>query len=176
MSPVTVPPSTVEYVPFELWAIRGTGWFSRVIRLVTLSDCSHVAAVFVDAAGRAVGVEAYEGVGVRTFNPAARASQLGDRLVRLRWRIPVSHSLEIADFVAREHGAPYDYGGIVRFVLPTLRPSATRWYCSELGEAICRLARIAFPHDQPRARWSPARLARSLHARRVWTSTAGYSA
>jgi hypothetical protein len=42
-------------------------------------------------------------------------------------------------FIQREYASPYDWAGIVRFVLPWVRPSRKRWFCSEF--VACALAR-----------------------------------
>ena len=39
-------------------------------------------------------------------------------------------------FVAHELGCGYDWCGVARFVLPFLKPSKSRWFCSELAAAV----------------------------------------
>lgn len=39
---------------------------------------------------------------------------------------------KIFDYCAREAGSEYDYIGILRFLIPSIGQSETKWFCSEL--------------------------------------------
>lgn len=58
-----------------------------------------------------------------------------DREIFLSVDVPVDTLLP---WLQKEDGSPYDYLGVFRFVLPFIRGSKDRWFCSELVAAALR--------------------------------------
>jgi hypothetical protein len=72
------------------------------------------------------------------------------------------HELDVLKFAHSELRCGYDYLGVLRFVDRNVKPSPTRWFCSELVVACLQRARM-FTYLKPEA-ISPNDLFRGLDA------------
>lgn len=112
---------------------HGRGLLSAAIRLQTASDFSHASLLMPD--GRTV-IEAWQGAGVQrttlTGTQGVSAFDVPDMSLA-QW----DAAIEFAD---AQVGDGYDYRGVFRFLLPLVKPSPRRWFCSELVFAACQTA------------------------------------
>lgn len=108
---------------------RSPYFSDRLIRWVTKSPYSHCEIAIAQDNGH-----------YRCLSSHVRDGGVREKILRLapeNWDIvPASLEAEAAlAFFAREKGSGYDYSGVLRFVLPFLRASKTRWFCSEFVAA-----------------------------------------
>lgn len=107
---------------------RGPGdWITWLIRLVTFGPFSHVELVFSDG----VGFSASGRDGCVRFS---RVEGLEDEK---RWAlVPLEISredeLRLRVFCRRYLRLPFDWNGVLSFLLPWKRSDRGRWYCTEL--------------------------------------------
>ena len=102
---------------------KGVMPWDWVIRIFSGGPFSHCELVFRDK----VFFGAYPVTGVRYRRRTALS----------RWvfvDIPLTREQEekIRAWCDTEYGCNYDWLGVFRFIIKTLRPSETRWFCSEL--------------------------------------------
>jgi uncharacterized protein YycO len=116
----------------------GTSLVSRLIRWRTWSDISHTAA-FVGATGDEV-IEAWEGSVRRQSWKVGHAS--GTRIEIYRVPCTLDQRREFYNFLSGQIGKPYDYSGILGFMLRAKTESKDSWFCSELVFSAARAAGI----------------------------------
>lgn len=115
------------------------GWDDRIIRFITRSPYSHCELAIPQADGTHYCVSSHikdGGVRGRTM-----------RLSPDQWDILPCDVTEDAarQLLAAEQGCGYDYLGVLRFVLPFMRQSKRRWFCSELVGTALGMTK---PHKQ----------------------------
>lgn len=139
-----------------LASYKGTrpGWHgcvNRAIRYGTHSIYSHTEVCTGNPLTGAVLCVSASGVDGGVRGKVMQLSPETWDVVAMPW-VPPSY---VFDVLAQEDGCAYDYSGVARFAAPWLpefiiRPSADRWFCSELSAHIMGL-------DAP-WRFSPAEL------------------
>ena len=96
----------------------GGGIIDTLIKLVTVSRFSHCFSLRKDG----FGVEALL-TGVVARKPRGNLTLV---------TVPIKNSYAYESFLNKAVGKGYDFTGVLSFIMPFLRPSAKRWYCSEL--------------------------------------------
>jgi hypothetical protein len=123
------------------------GLISRIVRAVTRSPTSHVG-VALDWHGHAVVLHAYGRGGVQVDT---RRIFLDGRRVVAEFRLPEGEPL---DPILGVLGRPYDWRGILGFVLPFMPGARNAYVCSEL---VARL-RVFDGERRPDGRTHPGHL------------------
>ena len=125
----------------DLLAFAGAGPFSWLIQWRTKSRYSHVALAvrLTEGANRVFLLHAIWGLGV-VLLPASRylSSYRGQA-----WWVPLKEPApgiraEMLLQALLELGRPYDWRGVVRFVLPFVKQSNGAYFCSEIAAEIRR--------------------------------------
>ena len=95
-------------------------FIDRLIAIITRGPYCHVSVVYGDMV---ISSEKKNGVTKHAFEDHAICDIL---------EIKTSKEKEIIDFLEKEIGSNYDLCGALRFILPFLKPSSDKWFCSEL--------------------------------------------
>lgn len=131
-------------------------WVNRLVRLVTRSRYSHVEMVFADQADGAC----------YCFSADSRHA----KATRFQWMpLPKDHwdvvSIPCTDaqfgvmwaFARDEKNTPYDWLGVLRFVLPCFKQHPEAWFCSEVCATALQRADV-MAQDLDPWRVSPGKL------------------
>ena len=111
----------------KVLAYKGKRLFSRLIRLQTRSDYSHVAVQMDDGTV----IEAWTVSGVRHVASPMTSHTTGTEIDY--FEITADYDQEqVLAFLKSQLGKKYDYRGIVRFLTRRAAPADDRWFCSEL--------------------------------------------
>lgn len=129
----------------------GTTWLDFAIRMATRSKYSHCEVLFTDnywasSSYDMRGVYCRQYIPIDTWDYIAVKLPYGAEAVRYYCESLV--------------GAPYDYYGAVRFVLPVVPERLDSWFCSELCACVLVLGGVKL--KQRPAWYSPGRLAKEL--------------
>lgn len=132
---------TVIYVA----AYRGVSWISRRIQWWTWSKYSHVSLARRLPDGTWRNIEAWEGVGVRETDHPLSGHTPCTPVDLFAFRRPLTEVEQerLWSLALEELGKPYDYRGVLSFILRRRMQRDGAWFCSELVADKC--AQVGHP-------------------------------
>lgn len=160
--PLACPPFPLRdwLQPGDALLYQGQGWFSKVIRVKTWSDVSHVEVYM----GEGIAYASRDGVGVRSY--PVRGTDLF-AVLRPEWEFDATQATAWHNTVA---GQAYDWWGLLRF-FTIGQQSMDKQFCFEYATRLYRAAGgDPFAHDYDADLVSGNMFLASPHFRRVWTA------
>lgn len=100
-------------------------FWSRVIRLFTMSRYSHAAIVLPE--NDVIDTDHPQGVTMRKLDDLLTESSAYEII-----KVPVKNPKAAYDFLRSQIGKPYDYGGVFSFIVKRNWQDPDKWFCSEL--------------------------------------------
>jgi uncharacterized protein YycO len=149
---------------------KGRSLLSRLIRWRTWSEYSHAAWVCPDGSV----IEAWKG-GVRHAPGPLVQHEPGTEVDLFEVKgLCVAKAWRVQEFLLRQIGKPYDYAGILGFVLAAKTENPDCWFCSELVFAALKGVGVELLSRVPPWKVSPGMLAvspflKSLNAPSMFT-------
>jgi uncharacterized protein YycO len=152
-----------NYNTIGILLYRGTGIINSLIRWQTRSHYAH-AALVVDAT--IYEALPFKGVIIRPFED--QDNKADQYLIAGGGAYLVEDQMNlVAEFVSKQVGRKYDFGGIVRFMTRQKSPKNKRWFCSELVYAAIQAAGLNLLNENEAYKISPALLSLSPYLHRV---------
>ncbi|MBW1672137.1 MAG: hypothetical protein JRJ45_00575 [Deltaproteobacteria bacterium] len=144
----------------KILAYKGRSIFSKLIKIQTRSDYSHVAFLLDDGTV----IEAWALLGVRHVASPTEAHKSGTVIDTFEIESEYD-SLATMDFLKSQLGKKYDYRGIVRFLTRRKSPADDRWFCSELVMEALRRGGLDLQERLPSSYATPRDVVISPHLR-----------
>ena len=143
------------------------GWLSKIVRMVTWSDYSHVDMII--GHDHVIGASHTEGV--------TESSLAYRKSVSNKWLIAEVHTLSVEDdenlfrAMKSQVGKPYDYTGVLGFLFHRDWQKEERWFCSELiAWAFSKVGTRILADSVRKSRVSPEHLLMSPMLKKVESS------
>lgn len=134
----------------KILAYKGTGLVSKLIRLQTRSEYSHVAIQLLDGTV----VEAWAAGGVRHVASPLEAHKSKTE-IDVFLLTEEFDSGAVLQFLNSQLGKKYDFRSIFRFLTRRSSPLDDRWFCSELVLAAFRMGGLELLARVPSSEVSP---------------------